>query len=489
MAKTAGLTGHKGTGTTTSMTTRAGASHDQSAKMPMADEARAWLHDKGALANTKDLIDIGALKATLMLLIGRKETPVEVKEGLKVVAMGLEEVKAAEMGKLMLDTVGKAMGECREVLENMAEAVKMVRKMVEQAKKATGGWEEGQIEESRAERNEREEERGEERRTQLLTMGMNYAQAAQRAKHEEVLQRVKNRSKQMIVDNIDSKDSWNALTERELVEKTKIAKDLMGIQGLDGPKVEFVLARKLKNGGILYELNTVEAVEWLAKPDVRAAFLDKFGTGAMVKDRAYNVFVEFVPIGLGNTLADQLEALEDSNDLHPGELVAARWARAPKSRNEHQKVAHLILSCASCEGTNRIIKGSLIVEGKRVSARKLNLEFRRCLKCQRYGKGHLANECKQVTDTCGLCAKEHKTRECKETDPEKYTCINCKVRGAQHNHPLSSRLCLVFVEAKSRLIDRSPELKYKYYLTNQQWTWLRTDDVREAILDHQGPWD
>lgn len=142
--------------------------------------------------------------------------------------------------------------------------------------------------------------------------------------------------------------------------------------------------------------------------------------------------------------------------------------RAPRARHENQKVAHLIMACAMDEGANHIIKNRLMVEGKRVLGRKLDFESKRCLKCQRYGKGHIANECKQDRDTCSMCTGEHRTRDCKEMDATKFKCVNCKVKELWHDHPSSSRTCPAFVEAKNRLLKRSPEMKYKFYPTDQQ---------------------
>jgi hypothetical protein len=45
----------------------------------------------------------------------------------------------------------------------------------------------------------------------------------------------------------------------------------------------------------------------------------------------------------------------------------------------------------------------------------------RCFKCQRYG--HIADNCKDTTDTCGLCAGSHKTNVCAQ---DQHNCANCR---------------------------------------------------------------
>ncbi|KNZ76768.1 hypothetical protein J132_08679, partial [Termitomyces sp. J132] len=223
-----------------------------------------------------------------------------------------------------------AMEEYREVLENMAEAtVETVKEMAEQTREVVGRIEGGQVVEVRARQIGEEERR--ERVADMTTTGLNFTQVACRAKHKDIVRRAKNKMKQMIIVNAKGNEGWKDLAEKALLEKAKIPKDLMGVQGLDTLKVEFFSARKLKNGGVLYKLNSTEAAEWLAKLDMWAAFLDNFGAGMTVKDRVYDIFMEFILVGLGNMLAEQMRVVENGNGLHPGELVAARWARAPQA--------------------------------------------------------------------------------------------------------------------------------------------------------------
>ena len=44
------------------------------------------------------------------------------------------------------------------------------------------------------------------------------------------------------------------------MEKAKIARETIGVLGLDRLKIEFTAARKLKNRGILYKLNSSDAI-------------------------------------------------------------------------------------------------------------------------------------------------------------------------------------------------------------------------------------
>ncbi|KNZ74392.1 hypothetical protein J132_06962 [Termitomyces sp. J132] len=108
---------------------------EQALKIQTKEEARAWLYESRVLDKMGGLINTDMLKAALLMLIARKDVSQDMKEELRAVAIGLDEVRVGEAEKLVMETVGKAMEEYREVLENMVEAtVKTVKGMAEQAK-------------------------------------------------------------------------------------------------------------------------------------------------------------------------------------------------------------------------------------------------------------------------------------------------------------------------------------------------------------------
>ncbi|KNZ77458.1 hypothetical protein J132_05416 [Termitomyces sp. J132] len=255
-------------------------------KVQTAEGARAWLLENGALASEDKPMSLDGLRKALVTLYTRKDIPQDVKDGMKAIAIGLEEVKVEETGKMVMEKVGKAMDEYREALETLAEAtVKTITEMAEQTKELVERVEEGQVVDMRREESTTKEARtggdeGEEEAPRNHTVS--YAQAARRAEREDVERRAKDRTRQLIVDNTEGGRGWKDLTEKELIEKAKVAKELMGIQGMDSPEIEFLSARKLRNGGVLYKLNSTDAAKWLAKPDVRRTFLSRFGAGATV---------------------------------------------------------------------------------------------------------------------------------------------------------------------------------------------------------------
>ena len=73
----------------------------------------------------------------------------------------------------------------------------------------------------------------------------------------------------------------------------------------------------------------------------------------------YSVFMECVPVSLGDLLAENLGIVKSRNSLHLGELVTVKWVRALRARHANQKVAHFITSYAMDKGANGTIKNRL----------------------------------------------------------------------------------------------------------------------------------
>ncbi|KAG5735490.1 hypothetical protein E4T56_gene11132 [Termitomyces sp. T112] len=266
----------------TRSTTNAMEPHTQGLTIQSEKDTRNWLYNNGHLDSMEDTIEIDMLKGVLLQLAQRHDLPTEVKNGMRVVAHGMESMKAGEMERIVAETMERAMEEYRGVLESMAEAsVRTVKGMAEQVRETTERLEEGQIQEDM--RRQSKMGYGEEGVRGTQRMGLTFAEAAQRAEREDIVQQANNKTRQLLIDNTEGTGRWKELTEKELIEKAKITKDMMGIQELDSPKVEFLSVRKLRNGGVLYKLSSTDATKWLACKDIWKAFLEKFRAGTKVK--------------------------------------------------------------------------------------------------------------------------------------------------------------------------------------------------------------
>lgn len=108
-----------------------------------------------------------------------------------------------------------------------------------------------------------------------------------------------------------------------------------------------------------------------------------------------------------------------------------------------------------------------MIEGKRVWARKLLPEPRRCLRCHQIGSNHLAATCPNERDVCGTCGKDHRTADCVVQLREDRYCVNCKTPG----HGAWDRSCPTFREKYAAFARNRPEDEYRYYPTSDPRTW------------------
>jgi len=191
-----------------------------------------------------------------------------------------------------------------------------------------------------------------------------------------------------------------------------------------------------------------------------------FGGTAIVKERAISIIVEFILIAHSPDALAENRRIKHNSGVGEGALLSTRWIKPPQRHVEGQKVAHLIVRFRTNEDTNLAIRDGLVIASKRVWARRMQKEPRRCLKCQSVTARHLAADCNQQA-TCGTCGKDHCTLKCLEVDRAAFWCINCKEKG----HALWDRLCPAFLAASKRLEDTDPEHTYKYFPNQDEWTW------------------
>lgn len=117
--------------------------------------------------------------------------------------------------------------------------------------------------------------------------------------HTTTIARGDARSRQVLVDKAPGANTsgLEELSEKELVEKARMAYEQMAQTNVDNvPPVQFVGARKLRNGGVIYETGTPEAAQWLKSGTNMTSFLQVFSATSIIKHRAYSVIVEYVPL-------------------------------------------------------------------------------------------------------------------------------------------------------------------------------------------------
>ena len=306
--------------------------------------------------------------------------------------------------------------------------------------------------------------------------------------HLTVITRGEANDKQMLLqkDPTITDGSLDRLTEKELVVKANTTIDLMGMEAEDRPDdTKFVGAKRMRNSNILYQLNKREAANWLKRPDVQKAFTTHYGGMSNIRNRLFYTLVEFVPTTF-EAGADYAHArVEDDSGIASNAITYSKYIKPARLRSETQRTAHIIIGFNNRQAANHTIEHGLFIEGKRVTARKLLPELKRCLKCQ--GFGHFATDCKASTDICARCKGPHRTSTCTITDTTTFTCANCP-KGEGKGHGSADRRCSTFIKETDKLHSRIPETKYRFFPTNEPHTWRLTSQHNSHIEDQVNAW-
>ena len=230
----------------------------------------------------------------------------------------------------------------------------------------------------------------------------------------------------------------------------------------NGPDLKIKSLFQLKNGGILLELSSKEAVEWAKQPERRQRFINATGGKLNIKDRLYNLVVPFVPIWTALEDNETLRFIEEDSKIPANTIASARWIKPIAKRKPFQQFAHAMFSLTSPAAANTLLKDGIYVNRACLRAIKDKKEPICCLKCQQWG--HIAQSCKADKDTCGTCAGNHRTPDCPSENEVK--CINCD----STNHSSSSRKCPDFIQRCIALNAKTPENNMPYFPTDEEWT-------------------
>ncbi|KAK6971538.1 hypothetical protein R3P38DRAFT_3242282 [Favolaschia claudopus] len=211
------------------------------------------------------------------------------------------------------------------------------------------------------------------------------------------------KTRQILIERNPGTAVWMAeLTEKELVEKARIATTMMPALGASDPPhdARFIGATRNRSGGWILHLNTTAAATWLKKEI--EDFLAAMGGTSVYKERFLSVVVQFVPVSFNPTERGALQAIEADNGLQSGSFGNARWIKQPWRRHDGQRVAHAVFNFTNAAAANRFIRNGGWVEGSQVFGHKFIAEPIRCLRCQ--GIGHIVAECTSIHPSCARCA-------------------------------------------------------------------------------------
>ena len=303
-----------------------------------------------------------------------------------------------------------------------------------------------------------------------------------RPTHAPTIARGDGTAKQLVL-RLDTKagevDLLASLSDKEVVDKARMALDSTAGIGERPLNMSFAIARRQQNGTkVLLQLNTAEAAQWLRQTAVLREFQDHFGGSCLIKPSVFEIIVEYAPVSLDLDNGSLFRHIEQDCVLDDQDIVGGRWLRKPERRAEGQKKAFLAIGCKSRESANRLIKDGCIIEGQLLNARKPRPEPLRCAKCQRLNCKHVARTCTSPHDICARCSGQHRTTECANKSSENLRCANC--RGP---HAASDRSCEVFQEQLKRMREQQPDSAYVFYPTNEPWTWAKEQEP-EVMVHH-----
>ncbi|KAF8580413.1 hypothetical protein K439DRAFT_1304729, partial [Ramaria rubella] len=222
----------------------------------------------------------------------------------------------------------------------------------------------------------------------------------------------------------------------------------------------------LRNGGVLFEMDSVKSATWLNHPAIAQQFLEHFGTSLIIKLQTYPLVVEYVPLAFSPDVNASLQEIEQQNNWPKGAVANTRWIKPTARWNRDQRNAHIILNTSLIDTANTAIQEGLIIKGKRVCARKILQEPKHCLNCQNLNASHIAAECRQIHDTCGTCTEMHHTLDCQVTDSSKFKCANCKTT----RHVAWDQNCPKFIAVNSQHQSKHPENAYCFFPSSSDHT-------------------
>ncbi|KAF8148144.1 hypothetical protein K438DRAFT_1625693 [Mycena galopus ATCC 62051] len=237
----------------------------------------------------------------------------------------------------------------------------------------------------------------------------------------------------------------------------------------------FIGAKRLPNGGVVFDCKDEVMARWLKGGDVMWQFLGKLGATCVYRPRRVELIAEMLPVEARIDESGMWRVVEGDSGLADGAIVSARWVKAPGRRALGQRVAHAKVEFTDAEAANHAIDNGMYFQGKHIRVRKSEEEAKRCVKCQKFD-GHLASACTSAVDVCGRCAGNHRTGDCPVTESGAMKCANCKVDG----HGAAERGCPYFQEAQQKRRERDPTAGYRYIPTSDPKTWLTTAVAAQA---------
>ncbi|KAG2139672.1 hypothetical protein DEU56DRAFT_735500, partial [Suillus clintonianus] len=179
---------------------------------------------------------------------------------------------------------------------------------------------------------------------------------------------------------------------------TKMKAAFSAVQTEDAPSIQVKATIRLRNGGLIIELTSTDAANWIRLPENRLKIIEVLGIPASIKERRFSIIVPFMQTSSEIENTDWLRLVEEENDLNKGAIKSAQWIKPRLRRAPNQRVAHAILHFTDSNAANIALQDGLYINKEKLHPRKDKKEPVRCVKCQLWG--HIARDCHAPRDTC-----------------------------------------------------------------------------------------
>lgn len=167
----------------------------------------------------------------------------------------------------------------------------------------------------------------------------------------------------------------DALTELDIIAKLNLAYETMKVgKDLAPPTIRFAGVRRMRKGGIVFEVNSDAAADWLQNEEHQTDFTNHFSAKTRVHGYQFRVLAEFVPISFDAGASNATRNIEEANDLPAGSIAEIGWVKKIEKRTATQQVAHLKISFTTIEQANKAIGKGLTIQGKGVNVRQMIVE-------------------------------------------------------------------------------------------------------------------
>lgn len=203
---------------------------------------------------------------------------------------------------------------------------------------------------------------------------------------------------------------------------------------------------KLQNGGLLLEMDSDRAANWIQQAPQQQTFTVVFNAEATIKSRTFTAVAQFVPLTFDPNSEEELREVEKVSGLDANTIIKARYAKLVHRRAVGQVTAWVIITLNSPKQANHAIFNGLTICQKRVTVEKCKREPLRCLKCHRWN--HIVSECINQFDICSTCGSEHRTSECDTIDRKHCQSYNT------NDHTSWDQNCPTFEKKQTEMDER-----------------------------------